>query len=68
MYEDDFQVSEHVGTCTKEQCVAQFLQLPTEDNYANPGNQGDLGPLQYPRVPFEKPDNPIMSVAFLAGT
>ncbi|KAF8325455.1 uncharacterized protein EI90DRAFT_3291753 [Cantharellus anzutake] len=69
MYEDDFQaVSEHVGTRTKEQCVAQFLQLPIEDDYANPGSQGDLGPLQYARVPFEKPDNPIMSVvAFLAG-
>jgi SWI/SNF related-matrix-associated actin-dependent regulator of chromatin subfamily C len=32
MYEDDFQFSEHVGTRTKEQCIAQFLQLPTDFN------------------------------------
>ena len=69
MYEDDFQaVSEHVGTRTREQCVAQFLQLPIEDDYANPRGHGDLGPLEYARVPFDKLDNPVMSVvAFLAG-
>jgi SWI/SNF-related matrix-associated actin-dependent regulator of chromatin subfamily C len=69
MFEDDWgAVSEHVGTRTKEQCVAQFLQLPIEDEYTSPPSQGDLGPLQYARIPFEKADNPVMSVvAFLAG-
>jgi len=69
MFEDDWgAVSEHVGTRSKEQCVAQFLQLPIEDEYTNPPSQGDLGPLQYARIPFDKADNPVMSVvAFLAG-
>ncbi|KAF9507778.1 hypothetical protein BS47DRAFT_1351167 [Hydnum rufescens UP504] len=69
MFEDDWgAVSEHVGTRTKEQCVAQFLQLPIEDEYTSPPSQGDLGPLQYARIPFDKADNPVMSVvAFLAG-
>lgn len=70
MYDDDFNaVAEHVGTRTREQCVAQFLQLPIEDEYSQqPTSQGDLGMLQYSRVPFEKTDNPVMSVvAFLAG-
>ena len=48
--------------------MAQFLQLPIEDEYINPPSQGDLGPLQYARIPFDKADNPVMSVmAFLAG-
>ncbi|KAF8305046.1 SWIRM-domain-containing protein [Clavulina sp. PMI_390] len=78
MYDDDFNaVAEHVGTRTRDQCVAQFLQLPIEDEYGEhtyPSSggggrsQGDLGPLQYARVPFEKSDNPVLSVvAFLAG-
>jgi SWI/SNF related-matrix-associated actin-dependent regulator of chromatin subfamily C len=70
MYDDDFNaVAEHVGTRTREQCVAQFLQLPIEDEYSQqPTSQDDLGLLQYARVPFEKTDNPVMSVvAFLAG-
>jgi SWI/SNF related-matrix-associated actin-dependent regulator of chromatin subfamily C len=76
MYDDDFDaVAMHVGTRTKEQCVAQFLQLPIEDEYreqeglgANHASQGALGALQYARIPFEKNDNPVMSVvAFLAG-
>ena len=70
MYDDDFNaVAEHVGTRTREQCVAQFLQLPIEDEYSQqPTSQGELGMLRYARVPFEKTDNPVMSViAFLAG-
>lgn len=70
MYDDDFNaVAEHVGTRTREQCVAQFLQLPIEDEYSQqPTPQDDLGLLQYARIPFEKTDNPVMSVvAFLAG-
>ena len=63
MYKYNFQaVSKHIGTCTREQCMAQFLQLPIKDNYANPWSQGDLGPLEYAWVPFDKLDNPVMSI------
>lgn len=70
MFEDDFNaVAAHVGTRSREQCVAKFLQIPIEDDYAqNSTSQGDLGVLQYARVPFEQADNPVLSVvAFLAG-
>ena len=69
MYDDDwFAVSEHVRTRSKEQCVAQFLQMPIEDAYINPPREGDLGALAYGRIPFDQTDNPVMSVvAFLAG-
>lgn len=69
MYDDDwYAISEHVRTRSKEQCVAQFLQMPIEDPYVNPPAEGDLGPLAYSRIPFDQTDNPVMSVvAFLAS-
>ncbi|KAG8957572.1 hypothetical protein FRC00_003792 [Tulasnella sp. 408] len=69
MYDDDwYAISEHVRTRSKEQCVAQFLQMPIEDYYVNPPREGDLGPLAYGRIPFDQTDNPVMSVvAFLAS-
>ncbi|KAG9018746.1 hypothetical protein FRB90_010053 [Tulasnella sp. 427] len=69
MYDDDwYAISEHVRTRSKEQCVAQFLQMPIEDYYANPPREGDLGPLAYGRIPFDQTDNPVMTVvAFLAS-
>jgi len=67
MHDDDWAaISEHVGTRTREQCVQKFLQLPIEDPYIEA--EADLGPLKYSRIPFEKVDNPVMSVvAFLAA-
>ncbi|KZO97921.1 SWIRM-domain-containing protein, partial [Calocera viscosa TUFC12733] len=67
MHEDDWAaISEHVGTRTREQCVQKFLQLPIEDPYIEA--EADVGPLKYSRIPFEKVDNPVMSVvAFLAA-
>ncbi|KZT60456.1 SWIRM-domain-containing protein [Calocera cornea HHB12733] len=67
MHEDDWAaISEHVGTRTREQCVQKFLQLPIEDPYIEA--EADIGPLKYARIPFEKVDNPVMSVvAFLAA-
>ncbi|KAF9161021.1 hypothetical protein DFQ26_004940 [Actinomortierella ambigua] len=69
MYDDDWnQISEHVGTRTREQCILHFLQLPIVDPYLNEMPEKDLGPLRYARTPFSQADNPIMSVvAFLAS-
>ncbi|KAG8995751.1 hypothetical protein FRB94_008778 [Tulasnella sp. JGI-2019a] len=69
MYDDDwFAISEHVRTRSKEQCVAQFLQMPIEDGYVNPPSEGEMAGLAYGRIPFDQGDNPVMSVvAFLAG-
>jgi SWI/SNF related-matrix-associated actin-dependent regulator of chromatin subfamily C len=68
MYEDDWdKIEEHVGTRSREQCIAAFLQLPIEDQYLGHA-QADAGPLQYSRIPFSRGDNPVMSVvAFLAS-
>lgn len=64
MYDDDWaQISNHVGTRSREQCITRFLQMPIEDDYLNNTSQksdggingahqtaqSDLGPLQYLR-------------------
>ena len=70
MYDDgDWdKVADHVGTRSREQCVAHFLQLPIEDPFLEQ-SQSDLGPLRYgATMPFNQSDNPILSVvAFLAS-
>lgn len=74
MFDDDWQaVCEHVGTRTKEQCIAKFLQLPIEDSYLQSDPATNLGPLRYQAgmngLPFEGSENPVMSVVtFLAST
>ncbi|UZJ54368.1 hypothetical protein CBS101457_003688 [Exobasidium rhododendri] len=36
MFDDDWTlISNHVGTRSREQCIARFLQLPIEDDYLN---------------------------------
>jgi SWI/SNF related-matrix-associated actin-dependent regulator of chromatin subfamily C len=70
MYQEDWnKVAEHVGTRDAKQCILQFLKLPIEDPYLEPGTQsGASDPLQYQRLPFSQTDNPVMSVvAFLAS-
>lgn len=69
MFEDDWTaIEEHVGTRTAHQCIRKFLELPIEDPYLERESEALMGPLRYARVPFEKADNPVMSVvAFLAG-
>lgn len=73
MYDDDWKhVADHVGTRSKEQCIAKFLQLPIEDSYLTADPAAELGPLRYQAgmngLPFEGSDNPVMSVvAFLAS-
>ncbi|GAA6031533.1 hypothetical protein JCM8097_006503 [Rhodosporidiobolus ruineniae] len=63
-------VADHVGTRTKEQCIVRFLKLPIEDPFLEQ-SQADLGPLAYAQngaVPFDRTDNPVMSVvAYLAA-
>lgn len=73
MFDDDWQaVAEHVGTRTKEQCIANFLQIPIEDSYLTSDPAASLGPLRYQAgmngLPFEGSENPVMSVVtFLAS-
>jgi SWI/SNF related-matrix-associated actin-dependent regulator of chromatin subfamily C len=73
MFDDDWQaVAEHVGTRTKEQCIANFLQIPIEDSYLTSDPAAGLGPLRYQAgmngLPFEGSENPVMSVVtFLAS-
>jgi len=69
MFEDDWTaIEEHVGTRSAHQCIRKFLELPIEDPYIEREAEGAMGALRYARVPFEKADNPVMSVvAFLAG-
>ncbi|ODV91867.1 hypothetical protein CANCADRAFT_12760, partial [Tortispora caseinolytica NRRL Y-17796] len=68
MFEDDWgKIAEHVGSRTREQCVARFLQLPIEDPYLEK-DPDSLGPLKYNKVPFSHADNPVVSVvSFLAS-
>ena len=81
MFNDDWdKISEHVGSRTREACVAHFLQLPIEDDFLiNEGGGGGgvrgvngaatasmLGRVD--QLPFSQPDHPVLSVvAFLAS-
>lgn len=69
MHDDDWdRVASHVGSRTKDECIAHFLALPIEDPFLEQ-TQRELGPLQYARVPVAKEENPVTSVmAFLAET
>ncbi|KZV81840.1 SWIRM-domain-containing protein, partial [Exidia glandulosa HHB12029] len=70
MFDDDWnRVAEHVGSRNAQACVRRFVQLPIEDAFVSRESVGLGGGLTYGgRLPFEKADNPVMSVvAFLAG-
>ncbi|GAA5849503.1 hypothetical protein JCM3766R1_000212 [Sporobolomyces carnicolor] len=77
MYADDWdQISDHVATRTKEQCIVRFLKLPIEDRFLDDvgrgggGREGMMaGPLlRHVKAIGDKEDNPVMSVvAFLAS-
>lgn len=72
--EDWIEIANYVGTRTREQCVLKFLQLEIEDKYIDgeatvDGSKADLAWLGGGRVPFDRSDNPVMSViSFLAST
>ncbi|KAL3470259.1 hypothetical protein BJX99DRAFT_239797 [Aspergillus californicus] len=58
------QISTHVGTRTREECVMKFLQLEIEDQYLEDGPEVRAGP---GRDPVNHVENPVLSVvAFLA--
>lgn len=74
-YDDDWgEISKHVDTRTREECVLQFLQLDIEEKYLE-----SEPPLTAPtglqmlgssggQLPFSQADNPVMSVVgFLAS-
>lgn len=64
------EISTHVGTRTKEECVLQFLQLDIEDKYLEAENPVGISMLgsQGGQLPFSQADNPVMTVvAFLAS-
>lgn len=61
------EISDYVGTRTREECVVKFLQLEIEDKYLE-NEPESFGVLDQGRVPFNQADNPVMSVvSFLAG-
>ncbi|GAA5883769.1 hypothetical protein JCM16303_002362 [Sporobolomyces ruberrimus] len=68
MFAEDWdQISDHVGTRTKEQCIVRFLKLPIEDRFLESAGT-DVGPLRHLKAGGDKEDNPVMSVvAFLAS-
>lgn len=73
MHDEDWaEIANYVGTRTREQCVLKFLQFPIEDKYldaeqAVPGSNS-LAYLAGGSVPFDRADNPILSVVgFLAS-
>lgn len=74
-FDDDWtEISEHVGTRTREECVLKFLSLEIEDKYLETeptpsGNvaMGILASHDGP-VPLNQIDNPVMSVvAYMAA-
>ncbi|KAI9173183.1 SWI/SNF and RSC complex subunit Ssr2 [Blastocladiella emersonii ATCC 22665] len=69
MFESDWSaVAAHVGTKSRDACVAHFLALPIEDPYVGVPMR-DLGPLQFHRHAFSDAENPVLSlVSFLAAT
>lgn len=77
MFNDDWdKVSEHVGSRSREECVAHFLQLPIEDEFlvqeggamANASSRLGTGFGRVDRLPFTQPDHPVLGVvAFLAS-
>lgn len=79
MFNDDWnEISDYVGTRTREECVLKFLQLEIEDQYLEPVPEGSitdpavnataLSYLGNGRVPLSQADNPILSVmSYLVG-
>lgn len=71
--EDWGEISDFVGTRTREECVLQFLQLGIEDKYLDAENiEAPIG-LQMlgshgGQLPFSQADNPVMSVIGFLGS
>lgn len=67
------EISDYVGTRTKEECVVKFLQFEIEDKYLDaepikPSTGISMLGSQQGHLPFSQADNPVMSViGFLAS-
>lgn len=70
MFDNDWsEVSGHVGTRTREECVMKFLQLDIQDQYMDEGVANGSSTLRAlgGRDPISQAENPVMSVvSFLA--
>ncbi|ORY70775.1 SWIRM domain-domain-containing protein [Leucosporidium creatinivorum] len=65
MYNDDWDaVASHVGTRSKEQCIAAFLRLPIEEPFLEQSVK-ETGALGYNRLPWSREDNPVLGVMAL---
>lgn len=63
------EISNHVGTRTREECVMKFLQLDIQDQYMDEGTTNGSSTLRSlgGRDPISQAENPVMSVvSFLA--
>jgi SWI/SNF related-matrix-associated actin-dependent regulator of chromatin subfamily C len=63
------EISNHVGTRTREECVMKFLQLDIQDQYMDEGTANGSSTLRSlgGRDPISQAENPVMSVvSFLA--
>ena len=63
------EISSHVGTRTREECVMKFLQLDIQDQYVDEGGANGSTTLRAlgGRDPISQSENPVMSVVnFLA--
>ena len=63
------EISKHVGTRTREECVLKFLQLDIQDQYLEDGALSGAAAMKAltGRSPISPLDNPVMSVvSFLA--
>jgi SWI/SNF related-matrix-associated actin-dependent regulator of chromatin subfamily C len=51
-----FQVCEHVGSRTQDECILHFMRLPIEDPYLESSDLGSasLGPLSFQPIPFSQ--------------
>ncbi|EEB07360.1 SWI/SNF and RSC complex subunit Ssr2 [Schizosaccharomyces japonicus yFS275] len=62
MYDSDWnQISMHVGTRSREQCLVHFLQLPIEDPYRI-SVENQVSTLKNHSLPFSEADNPVLSI------
>lgn len=61
------QVSRHVGTRTKEECIRHFIQMPIQDPYLNVSSSTRLIPNEK-ILPFCSSSNPVMSLIHFLAT
>ena len=70
MYDEDWvKVSEHVGSRSKDECIAQFLRLPIEDPFVDShGGAGAASIFDNSRFPMSAAENPAIALASFLTT